>query len=70
MDEERNILQPHGPKGEGVDPLTTGEKTFGEDIKGNSIDKDLYAPAEVEETDVLEGVEEAHKKKGFLRRFK
>lgn len=29
-------LPAHGPRNEGVDPLTTGQTTYGEDVKGAS----------------------------------
>jgi hypothetical protein len=34
--DEKQAL-PKAPKGEGVDPLTDGNRYYGEDIKGNSV---------------------------------
>lgn len=33
-----NKLPEHGPKSEGVDPLTVGKTTYGEDVKSASND--------------------------------
>lgn len=69
QEEEKNILPPHGPKGEGVDPLTTGEKTYGEDIKGNStlenggVFEDATVDASSEAVD-----EQPKKKRGLFKR--
>lgn len=41
-----NVLPAHGPKHEGVDPLTEGKTTYGEDVKGASTFHD--APADVD----------------------
>lgn len=56
-----NQLPAHGPVGEGVDPLTAGQTTYGDDVKGASthegnmageqdIDDEPEAAPEVEET--------------------